>query len=158
MCLSLIACYGCSEVLFHHLAEYCDEFLVHAVDVEGKRCGILVLSGVFICDEEAMSMISWFVVSSSCSKSLSNCWRSGRPSPLHTLVVLAPWYADVHFNPNEKSHDLYLRVSVSCCLQDDLDFVDLIGNGKVFETNCDNYRAACLIAGSSSHLCEPIYR
>uniref|UniRef100_H3GGT2 1-(5-phosphoribosyl)-5-[(5-phosphoribosylamino)methylideneamino]imidazole-4-carboxamideisomerase n=1 Tax=Phytophthora ramorum TaxID=164328 RepID=H3GGT2_PHYRM len=28
------------EALFHRLAEYCDEFLVHAVDVEGKRCGI----------------------------------------------------------------------------------------------------------------------
>ncbi|KAF1781090.1 Aldolase-type TIM barrel [Phytophthora cactorum] len=28
------------EPLFHRLAEYCDEFLVHAVDVEGKRCGI----------------------------------------------------------------------------------------------------------------------
>ncbi|KAF1333252.1 Phosphoribosylformimino-5-aminoimidazole carboxamide ribotide isomerase, partial [Globisporangium splendens] len=28
------------ENLFHKLAEYCDEFLVHAVDVEGKRCGI----------------------------------------------------------------------------------------------------------------------
>lgn len=26
--------------LFHRLAEYCDEFLVHAVDVEGKQCGI----------------------------------------------------------------------------------------------------------------------
>ncbi|TYZ68569.1 hypothetical protein PybrP1_006096 [[Pythium] brassicae (nom. inval.)] len=26
--------------VFHKLAEYCDEFLVHAVDVEGKRCGI----------------------------------------------------------------------------------------------------------------------
>ncbi|KAK1943435.1 1-(5-phosphoribosyl)-5-[(5-phosphoribosylamino)methylideneamino] imidazole-4-carboxamide isomerase [Phytophthora citrophthora] len=31
------------EVLFHRLAEYCDEFLVHAVDVEGKRCGIQCL-------------------------------------------------------------------------------------------------------------------
>ncbi|RMX67150.1 hypothetical protein DD238_001966 [Peronospora effusa] len=29
-----------AEALFHRLAEYCDEFLVHAVDVEGKRCGI----------------------------------------------------------------------------------------------------------------------
>ncbi|DAZ97141.1 TPA: LOW QUALITY PROTEIN: hypothetical protein N0F65_004755, partial [Lagenidium giganteum] len=28
------------EALFHRLAAYCDEFLVHAVDVEGKRCGI----------------------------------------------------------------------------------------------------------------------
>ncbi|GAB9467197.1 hypothetical protein Gpo141_00004552 [Globisporangium polare] len=28
------------ESLFRKLAEYCDEFLVHAVDVEGKRCGI----------------------------------------------------------------------------------------------------------------------
>ncbi|CAH0474630.1 unnamed protein product [Peronospora belbahrii] len=28
------------EALFHRLADYCDEFLVHAVDVEGKRCGI----------------------------------------------------------------------------------------------------------------------
>ncbi|CAI5714936.1 unnamed protein product [Peronospora destructor] len=28
------------EALFYRLAEYCDEFLVHAVDVEGKRCGI----------------------------------------------------------------------------------------------------------------------
>lgn len=25
----------------HQLAEYCDEFLVHGVDVEGKQCGIL---------------------------------------------------------------------------------------------------------------------
>ncbi|CEG40218.1 phosphoribosylformimino-5-aminoimidazole carboxamide ribotide isomerase [Plasmopara halstedii] len=28
------------EALFLRLAEYCDEFLVHAVDVEGKQCGI----------------------------------------------------------------------------------------------------------------------
>ncbi|GLE02209.1 hypothetical protein PINS_up011047 [Pythium insidiosum] len=28
------------EALFATLSEYCDEFLVHAVDVEGKRCGI----------------------------------------------------------------------------------------------------------------------
>ncbi|TMW69173.1 hypothetical protein Poli38472_001329 [Pythium oligandrum] len=28
------------EALFHKLSAYCDEFLVHAVDVEGKRCGI----------------------------------------------------------------------------------------------------------------------
>ncbi|CAI5736686.1 unnamed protein product [Hyaloperonospora brassicae] len=28
------------EALFRRLAAYCDEFLVHAVDVEGKRCGI----------------------------------------------------------------------------------------------------------------------
>lgn len=31
-----------SEALLHRLADYCDEFLVHAVDVEGKRCGIQV--------------------------------------------------------------------------------------------------------------------
>jgi phosphoribosylformimino-5-aminoimidazole carboxamide ribonucleotide (ProFAR) isomerase len=29
-----------SEDIFKKLADYCDEFLVHAVDVEGKRCGI----------------------------------------------------------------------------------------------------------------------
>ncbi|KAF0685920.1 Aste57867_22237 [Aphanomyces stellatus] len=29
-----------SAALLNELAAYCDEFLVHAVDVEGKRCGI----------------------------------------------------------------------------------------------------------------------
>ncbi|OQR80802.1 1-(5-phosphoribosyl)-5- (5-phosphoribosylamino)methylideneamino imidazole-4-carboxamide isomerase [Achlya hypogyna] len=29
-----------SETLLVDLAQYCDEYLVHAVDVEGKRCGI----------------------------------------------------------------------------------------------------------------------
>ena len=29
-----------SEELLVSLAEFCDEFLVHAVDVEGKMCGI----------------------------------------------------------------------------------------------------------------------
>ncbi|OQS07008.1 1-(5-phosphoribosyl)-5-,(5-phosphoribosylamino)methylideneamino imidazole-4-carboxamide isomerase [Thraustotheca clavata] len=29
-----------SQELLENLAEYCDEYLVHAVDVEGKRCGI----------------------------------------------------------------------------------------------------------------------
>ncbi|EQC28512.1 phosphoribosylformimino-5-aminoimidazole carboxamide ribotide isomerase [Saprolegnia diclina VS20] len=29
-----------SEELLRELAQYCDEYLVHAVDVEGKRCGI----------------------------------------------------------------------------------------------------------------------
>ena len=29
-----------TESLLHHLAEYCDEFLIHAVDVEGKASGI----------------------------------------------------------------------------------------------------------------------
>lgn len=29
------------------LAQYCDEFLVHGVDVEGKQCGIEVLSKLF---------------------------------------------------------------------------------------------------------------
>ena len=28
------------ELLLHHLSEYCDEFLIHAVDVEGKASGI----------------------------------------------------------------------------------------------------------------------
>ena len=31
------------------LSDYCDEFLVHAVDVEGKQCGI---------DEELISLLS----------------------------------------------------------------------------------------------------
>lgn len=26
-----------TEPLLHHLTEYCDEFLIHAVDVEGKH-------------------------------------------------------------------------------------------------------------------------
>ena len=29
-----------TEPLLHHLTEYCDEFLIHAVDVEGKASGI----------------------------------------------------------------------------------------------------------------------
>ena len=29
-----------TEELLHHLSEYCDEFLIHAVDVEGKASGI----------------------------------------------------------------------------------------------------------------------
>ena len=29
-----------TEELLHHLSEYCDEFLIHAVDVEGKANGI----------------------------------------------------------------------------------------------------------------------
>ena len=29
-----------TEELLHHLSEYCDEFLIHAVDVEGKARGI----------------------------------------------------------------------------------------------------------------------
>ena len=29
-----------TEGLLHHLSEYCDEFLIHAVDVEGKASGI----------------------------------------------------------------------------------------------------------------------
>ena len=30
-----------SEANLQHLSQYCDEFLVHGVDVEGKQCGIL---------------------------------------------------------------------------------------------------------------------
>lgn len=44
-----------SESLFRQLAEYCDEFLVHAVDVEGKRCGIQVR---LHCDHQAVSIES----------------------------------------------------------------------------------------------------
>ena len=38
-----------TEPLLHHLTEYCDEFLIHAVDVEGKNSGI---------EEELVSMLS----------------------------------------------------------------------------------------------------
>jgi phosphoribosylformimino-5-aminoimidazole carboxamide ribotide isomerase len=31
---------GCSADNLRLLSKYCDEFLVHGVDVEGKRCGI----------------------------------------------------------------------------------------------------------------------
>jgi hypothetical protein len=61
----------CSEVLFHRLAEYCDEFLVHAVDVEGKRCGIQVGYPSLCCGYSWL--ILWPLCLYSCSKSLLSC-------------------------------------------------------------------------------------
>jgi phosphoribosylformimino-5-aminoimidazole carboxamide ribotide isomerase len=35
-----MCCTYCSKENLIFLAQFCDEFLVHGVDVEGKKCGI----------------------------------------------------------------------------------------------------------------------